>query len=97
TELSGELLTVSMRYKNPDEAESRLIEVPVEMSSYNSQMADYTRFAAAVAQFAMYLRGDEGMQNLDLYALVNDLADYTDTDSEYFEEFRNIISAYLNR
>ncbi len=53
----GELLTVKLRYKLPNEEASRKLEVPVvdSMQVFN-QASDDFRFAAAVAGFGMILR-----------------------------------------
>jgi Ca-activated chloride channel family protein len=52
-----ELLTVKLRYKLPDENQSRLVEFPVANSNRAFQDADDdVRFAAAVAGFGMQLR-----------------------------------------
>ena len=98
SDLSGELLTVSMRFKNSQENEndSRLVQVPVAMSSYHKDMADYTRFAAAVAQFAMYLRGDKEMKSLDINGLTENLKSSGAAKYEYYEEFKNIVLEYQN-
>lgn len=54
---SGELLTVKVRYKDPDGERSRLIELPVFDSSRRfAQASDDFRFAAAVAELGMLLR-----------------------------------------
>jgi Ca-activated chloride channel family protein len=57
---SGELLTVKLRYKQPDGDTSQLLSVPLSDtgSSYEQASAD-TKFAAAVAAFGMLLRGSE--------------------------------------
>ena len=54
---SGELVSVSLRYKLPDENESRLVELAVEDAGkrFGRASADF-RFAAAVAAFGMVLR-----------------------------------------
>jgi Ca-activated chloride channel family protein len=52
---SGELMTVKVRYKNPDEHESRLLSVAV--GGGDGRMMENIGFAAAVAQFGMLLRG----------------------------------------
>jgi len=56
--LEGELLTVSVRYKEADEDESRLIDKAVTLDSYVSseKMGDNMRLAAGAAEFAMTLR-----------------------------------------
>lgn len=55
---SGQLMTVKLRYKQPDGDKSRLIEVPVTDSwgDLGLSSADF-RFAATVAGFGMLLRG----------------------------------------
>ncbi len=55
---AGELLTVKLRYKDPEGSTSRLLEVPLEDAdrSFASASRDL-RFAASVAAFGMLLRG----------------------------------------
>jgi Ca-activated chloride channel homolog len=55
---SGELLTVKLRYKEPDGDTSRLQSVAVAASPDDSPSADL-RFASAVAAFGMLLRDSE--------------------------------------
>ncbi|MGI8977952.1 MAG: vWA domain-containing protein [Pirellulaceae bacterium] len=57
---SGELLTLKLRYKEPDGVESRLIEFPLKErgKQFNSASKDF-QFAAAVASFGMILRGSQ--------------------------------------
>jgi Ca-activated chloride channel family protein len=54
---SGELLTVKLRYKEPDGAASKLLEFPVTDggASYAKASEDF-KFAASVAAFGMILR-----------------------------------------
>ena len=57
---SNELLTVKLRYKLPNEDESRLLERTVVGSNAGFEQADQEfRFAAAVAGFGMQLRESE--------------------------------------
>ncbi|MEZ4451057.1 MAG: von Willebrand factor type A domain-containing protein [Nannocystaceae bacterium] len=57
---SGELLTVKLRYKDPDGDQSRLMEVPVRDAGRDAgQSSDAFRLAAGVAAFGMILRGSE--------------------------------------
>jgi Ca-activated chloride channel family protein len=53
----GELLTVSLRYKLPEESQSVLLEAPAANSgtAFGNASADF-RFSAAVAAFGMLLR-----------------------------------------
>jgi len=57
---SRELLTVKLRYKEPDGATSRLVEQPLANGggAFEAASADL-RFASAVAAFGMLLRGGE--------------------------------------
>ena len=54
---SGELMTVSLRYKRPDAATSQLMTHVVRNAA--SESASNLGFAAAVAQFGMLLRNSE--------------------------------------
>ncbi len=57
---SGELLTVKLRYKEPDGDTSRLIEMPLVDAGIGFDAAsDDFRFAAGVAGFGMLLRGSK--------------------------------------
>jgi Ca-activated chloride channel homolog len=64
----GELLTVKLRYKMPQEENSTLLSVPVVAPGVVDKGTDDFRFAAAVAAFGMVLRNSEhrGQANLDL-------------------------------
>ena len=55
--VGGELLTIKLRYKEPDGNQSRLLEVPFRdaRKSFSETDQDF-RFAAAVAAFGMILR-----------------------------------------
>jgi Ca-activated chloride channel family protein len=71
---SGELLTIKLRYKDPDGDSSRLLELPAKDAGTKlaGASADF-RFAAAVAAFGMLLRDSEYRGAAD-YELVLDLA-----------------------
>lgn len=63
---SGELFTVSIRYKAPDGDVSTLTKVPVRDDGRGfAQAGEDTRFAAAVAAFGMLLRQSEHAGSLD--------------------------------
>ena len=59
--LDGELLTVSVRYKEPDEDESKLIEKPVEVAGYVAadNISDNMKLACAAAMTAKTLGNSE--------------------------------------
>jgi Ca-activated chloride channel family protein len=54
---SGELMTIKLRYKDPEGETSKLLSVPViQAGSQASAASPDFRFAAAVAAFGMLLR-----------------------------------------
>jgi len=56
----GELLTLKIRYKEPEGSKSRLLEFPIVDEGLGlEQASEDFKFAAAVAQFGMILRGSE--------------------------------------
>lgn len=62
--LSDELLTIKMRYKNPDENKSKELSVSLanQFNKMENASVDF-KFAAAVAQFGLLLRNSEFKQN----------------------------------
>ncbi len=71
---SGELLTVKLRYKEPEGSESKLLEVPLTDSgaTYGNASREF-KFAAGVAAFAMILR-DSPFRGTASYGSVLELA-----------------------
>jgi len=71
---TGEMMTVKLRYKQPDGETSKLIERPVSdyLSDFNQASEDF-RFAAAVAAYGMLLRGSP-FAGESTFDLVQDLA-----------------------
>ncbi len=64
---SGELLTVKVRYKEPEQSHSRLLSLAVEDRGRDFEAASTDfRFAAAVAGFGMLLRGSRHRGDMDL-------------------------------
>lgn len=58
--MAGALMTVSLRYKAPDGDQSQLVSFPVhDVGMALEASSDAFRFAAAVAQFGMLLRGSD--------------------------------------
>ncbi|RYG16493.1 MAG: DUF3520 domain-containing protein [Chitinophagaceae bacterium] len=62
---SQDLLTIKLRYKEPDGNKSKLIEKAVSANSLQNKtaMSDNFKFATAVAEFGMLLRQSEYQQN----------------------------------
>ena len=67
---TNEWLTINIRYKEPKESNSILINIPIDDSAYNSDMSSEMSWAAGVAQVAMILRDSEFKGNskyIDVY------------------------------
>ena len=64
----NELAFVKLRYKTPDEENSRLIEQPVDRRDVRTldEASEDLRFAAAVAAFGQALRGGDFINGFDL-------------------------------
>ena len=75
---SGELVTVNIRYKEPDGDKSSLVSHVVKTDSYSSEMSSDMSAASAVAAYGMILKNSEyaGSADLDMVlSLVGDKAD----------------------
>nr|WP_068887700.1 von Willebrand factor type A domain-containing protein [Pedobacter panaciterrae] len=84
-----ELLTVKLRYKQPDGKVSKLIEQPVidNRIPFNKTTNNF-RFSAAVAEFGMLLRESDFRQNSSFDQVIRNAQNAVGTDSEgYRSEF----------
>lgn len=90
---SGELLTLKMRYKQPDGDTSQLLEFPVHDGgqTYAAATTDY-KFAAAVAGFGMLLRDSRYKGNLSLDAVLELAQEGKGADRSGFrQEFMDLV------
>jgi len=88
---SVELLTVKVRYQEPEGGRSRRIEVPlIDRDRSCDEMPEDFRFAAAVAAFGMVLR-DAPYRGAASYRLVHELA--ANGGGEQRAEFRSLVRA----
>lgn len=90
---SGELATLALRYKKPDENDSKRIEFAIknEDKSFTSASDDF-RFAASVAGFGMLLRGSEHAGNSTPAMILEMASESTGDDtSGYRAEFIDLI------
>jgi Ca-activated chloride channel family protein len=86
---SKELLTLKLRYKQPDGDRSRLLEFPVTdgRKSFERASTDF-KFAAAVAEFGMLLRDSEYKGNASYGAVLELARDAKGADEDgYRSEF----------
>lgn len=88
---SNEWLTLSVRYKEPDEDESKLLEYPIGANVYTDTPSEDFRFAAAVAEFSMILKKSDyvGDGNIDHVA---DVLDELDSKDDLRKEFKRIVN-----
>jgi Ca-activated chloride channel family protein len=90
---NGELLTVRLRYKEPQGEHSRLLEFALRDSEkrFGQATADF-QFAAAVASFGMLLRGSRNMGNTT-FGSVEEIAAATlgDDPNGYRAEFVDLV------
>ena len=88
---NGEYCTVSVRYKEPDEDESKLLTYPVADAAYTEHMSGNLRFASAVAAFGLILRDSE-YKGTASRELVLDLVSENDTaNDQYKAEFVDLV------
>jgi Ca-activated chloride channel family protein len=91
-DVSKELLTLKLRYKQPDGDTSKRLEFPVTDGgkSFERASTDF-KFAAAVAEFGMLLRDSEFKGNSSYGAVLELAQEAKGTDAEgYRSEFLNL-------
>ncbi len=87
----GEWLTVSVRYKDSEGFESKLIEHPVDSAEYTNRNSDNWLFASAVAEFGMILKNSEYQEDAN-FRQIERLLDKADLwNDEYKEEFCELV------
>lgn len=84
---NGELLTASIRYKEPDGDTSKLLAYPVTMDNYSEKMSYNMTFAAGVAEFGLVLRNSEYKGTATCQSVLTLLADYDYESDVYKDEF----------
>ncbi|MCR4890707.1 MAG: von Willebrand factor type A domain-containing protein [Lachnospiraceae bacterium] len=85
---SDELMTVSIRYKEPDKDKSELLEYPVTEDAVVKEMSPDTAWAANVAQVAMLLRDSQYKGTSDYEQIIKEMKANPDVmDDKYKIEF----------
>jgi len=90
---SDELMTIKLRYKQPDGTTSTKVEIPVKgkLQKFDDTPDDF-RFAAAVAEYGMILRGSEYLDQGSLTDVLEMARGARGTDEEgYRGEFIRIV------
>lgn len=86
-----ELMFVKLRYKQPDGADSSLIEIPVSSDAADAEnVSSDFRFAAAVAGFGLLLR-DSPHKGTATFDSIRELATSAVDGDHYREAFLNLI------
>lgn len=96
-EYNDELFTLRVRYKEPDEEDSKLSDYVCKTSAYSKEGSDNLRWAASVAAFGMYLKDSEYMGDTNrklIISLAESVEDF-DTD-EYKQEYIELVNTYFD-
>jgi Ca-activated chloride channel homolog len=89
--VSNELLTVKLRYKEPDGNKSKLLEHVVK-NNLSVKTSDNFRFSASVASFGMLLRGSEFMAKSTIKSILDLAKNAKGIDEEgYRSEFIQLV------
>lgn len=91
---SEEWMNVKIRYKEPDENESKLLTFPLDSSIYRSEMPENLSFASSVAAFGMLLKDSEYKGSGSIDMVLELLSKYDDSYDEYKEEFEYLVRTY---
>lgn len=91
--LSDELLTVKVRYKNPDDGKSRQISKTVSKSEYSEKMSSRMKLACAVTEFGLVLKDSDYKGSANLEKSLKYAMSVNDPD-EYEKELVTLIEKY---
>ena len=94
----AELLTVKLRYKEPEGTASTKVEIPVRGKLIPiGQTSDNFRFAAAVAEFGLILRKSEFREDATIAGVISLARDARGEDEEgYRSEFLKLVKLAEN-
>lgn len=86
-----ELLTVKVRYKEPNKENSKLLTYPITTKAYTNKTSDDWKFASCIAEFAMILKDSPFLENGSLSHLVKRL-NHLELDDGYKKEFVQLVN-----
>jgi len=92
---SNEWLTLSIRYKEPGEDTSKLLEYAIGSDRLTDAPGNDFRFAAAVAEFSLLLRDSDYKGDASYDHLIEELSEIKLND-EYREEFKTLVEKVAN-
>ncbi len=91
---STELLTVKLRYKKPDESNSKKLEVPVFSNNLNKESSNEFKFVMAVAMFGQLLKNSDFKGSADYEKVIELAKSGLDNDEYgYRREFVRLVEA----
>ena len=95
--MGDELLTVNIRYKEPEGSESKLLTYPVNKSLYSDKMSADMNFASCVAEFGMLLRNSRYIGDVTYKDVSTQLSRYDYSDDDYKDEFIYLVNTMKRR
>lgn len=95
--MGDELLTVNIRYKEPEGSESKLLTYPVNKSLYSDEMSADMNFASCVAEFGMLLRNSRYIGDVTYKDVSAQLSRYDYSDDDYKDEFIYLVNTMKRR
>ena len=95
--MGDELLTVNIRYKEPEGSESKLLTYPVNKSLYSDKMSADMNFASCVAEFGMLLRNSRYIGDVTYKDVSAQLSRYDYSDDDYKDEFIYFVNTMKRR
>lgn len=95
--MGDELLTVNIRYKEPEGSESKLLTYPVNKSLYSAKMSADMNFASCVAEFGMLLRNSRYIGDVTYKDVSAQLSKYDYSDDDYKDEFIYLVNTMKRR
>ena len=93
---SNDWATLNIRYKNPNEDNSNLIQSGINESFYSNTMPDNLGFASCVAEFGMLLKNSEHMENSSYEGVLTRLNNIHSSieNDDLKVEFEVLVAAY---
>mgnify|MGYP000145343662 CR=1 FL=1 len=95
--MGDELLTVNIRYKEPEGGESKLLTYPVNKSLYSDKMSADMNFASCVTEFGMLLRNSRYIGDVTYKDVSAQLSKYDYSDDDYKDEFIYLVNTMKRR
>ena len=94
---NDELFTLRVRYKEPDEDDSKLVDFVCKTDSYSEDGSDNLRWAASVAAFGMYLKDSEYMGDTNKRLILSLAESVKDSKKdEYKQEYIDLVNEYFD-